>query len=141
MAAWWARLFGIRQKDHSLVFYAKNYLVVFEVGSQATKTQHAQRLYKAANEIAAEVGASDFLSLVKSKDIETIRTAAVRSAERFMQGVPDDDKYWSATYAVVNLMLLNYAGSLDDQPEARAVARNGAHLFAGALPPHTLNSS
>jgi hypothetical protein len=114
------------------VFYGNNYLTVFEVGDDDEKRRHADRLYQAANEIAAQVGTADFVSLIDSGNFESIDAAAIRSRELFARitDAPSGTGYWLATYALVHLMLLNSIRLLEGDPEAKTVAENAATLYA-----------
>lgn len=145
MASIWKRLFRKTQNSTvslMLLGYAENYLTVFEVGSQSEKTRHAEQLFDAANSTAQQVGARDFLSLIKSADVDRLARAAIYSRQSFDEMFArKEERYWSSTFAVTHFMILNSVKSLDDTPRARLVATNAAHLYAAEYARRQISSS
>jgi hypothetical protein len=134
MPTFWQRLFGSRKQESAsltLVEFAENYLTVFEIASGEEKTQHATKLFDAANETAQHSGAKDFLSLIETSDVVAIGEAAVYSRYRFdeITSTTKSD-YWLSAYALTHLMILNHVRSLEDAPRAKLTAANAAHLYS-----------
>jgi hypothetical protein len=135
MLTFWDRWFGARKQQPApltLVDYAENYLTVFELASHEEKTRHATKLFEAANDTARHVGASDFLSLIETADIQALGEAAVYSRQRFDEITTGaQGGYWLSAYALTHLMILNCVKSLEDAPKAKLAATNAAHLYSG----------
>lgn len=142
MSAFWKRWIGktVRQPHSStLLDYAENYLYVFAIGSDDEKSRHAAKLFEAANATARHVGAGDFFSLIKTSDIEALGQATIYSRRRFEEiTTPDKGGYWSSAYGLTHLMLLNYVKSFEDEPRAKQVAENAAHLYSAEYAKHKL---
>jgi hypothetical protein len=136
VAGFWKRLFGDRTiPQTSLLDYAENYLLVFEVGSDDEKDRHGKRLLDAADATARHAGANDFVALLEKANIIACGQAAIFSAQRFDEiytTSSSQEGYWLSTYALTHLMVLNRMKSLEDTPRAKRVADNAAHLYSGA---------
>src|SRR5262245_7894287 len=107
MPSFWQRLFGAKEQTSAgltLIDYAANYLLVFEVGSNEEKTRHATKLYETANDVARQAGCTDFVALLSAGDRPT-RRAAHYSRKRFDEMAHDE--YRLSAYALTHLMILN----------------------------------
>ena len=104
MVAFWERWFRTQKQQRAsftLLDYAENYLVVFELAGHEERTQHAMQLFNAANRTAQHAGAEDFLSLIKKSDVIALGAAAVYSRELFDDtATASTDRYWLSAYAL-----------------------------------------
>jgi hypothetical protein len=134
MPSLWNRLFAKQERPKAaltLLDYAENYLVVFEVGSQDEKTRIAEQLFEAANSTAHEVGAGDLHLLIQSANIEKVSRAAVYSRQRFDELFANSDtRFGAGALALTHFMILNSMAALNDTPRAELVARKAAHLYS-----------
>ena len=134
MPAFWERWLGGQKQPAApmtLVDYAANYLVVFEVATQEEKTRHATELFEAANDTAREAGANDFLALMEDSRAQALAEAAVYSRRCFEEmGTAGQGRYWLSAYALTHLMVLNFMKSLEDTPRAKLTADNAAYLYS-----------
>jgi hypothetical protein len=116
----------------SAVFHGANFLNVFDTGDDTEKRRHAECLFDVANEVAQEAGSPDFVSLIESNSPTAWAIALQISGRRWadFDQAPEDDRYWLAPYALVQLMILNALQSFPEGGDERAVANNAATLYA-----------
>jgi hypothetical protein len=114
----------------SLADVAAGFLIKVTEDANADIGAISKSLFDAANEVAVQAGAPDFVTLAKRLSIVEVGTLSVISREACDRAVAQQEWDSVGPYACVHLMALNLVDGLKEAEAAKMTAELAAWLYS-----------